>query len=402
MKVLLVHNHYQLPGGEDEVFAAEGALLEANGHQVFRYTVHNQAIGKAAALATAARTLWSRDSYREVSRLLQQYRPAVMHVHNTFPLLSPSVYYAARSCGVAIIQTLHNYRLLCPNALFFREGHVCEDCLGRRVPWPSVRHACYRGNRAASTTVTALLSAHRALGTWRRAVDRFIALTAFARAKFIEGGLPAERIAVKPNFATDQQPRVAPGSYALFVGRLSAEKGVATLLEAWRLCTGSGRLKVVGDGPLAAQVATTAAAAHGLEWVGAQPRDRVLELMRGAAFLIVPSVCYENFPLVIVEAYALGLPVIASDLGAMSSIVRHGTTGLHVRPGDAGDLARTMNWAWEHGQELAALGAGARMEFERHYTAERNHELLIEVYREAIARAATRRRRWARPVAATS
>jgi glycosyltransferase involved in cell wall biosynthesis len=388
MKVLLVHNQYQQPGGEDQVFAAEGALLETYGHQVLRYCVHNDRVAGTNPLALAGATVWNRSSYRELRSLIRRERPRVAHFHNTLPLISPAGYYAAKAEGVPVVQTLHNYRLLCPNALFFRDGHVCEDCRGKFVPWPGVLHACYRGSRPASAAVAAMLATHRGLRTWTEQVDVYIATTEFARKKLIQGGVPAEKLKVKPNFL---HPAPGPGAirdyYALFVGRLSPEKGVGTLLKAWEHSRGLMPLKIVGDGPLAGEIAdATGGLARRAEWLGRQPRERVLTLMKEASVLVFPSTCYENFPMTIVEAYAVGLPVIASNLGGMSSLIDHGRTGLHFRPGDPEDLAAKVAWASAHPAELAGMRVAAWGEFEAKFTAERNYRALKEIYETASAR----------------
>src|SRR5436190_17345829 len=198
MKVLVAHNYYQQAGGEDQCFAAEVDLLRANGQEVIEYRADNHAIDGMSRLSVAARTIWNRKTYREVRALIRDHRPQVAHFHNTFPLISPAAYYAARAERVGVIQTLHNFRLLCPNALFFRDGRVCEDCLGKSVPWPGVVHKCYRDSRSASAAVTTLLTVHRVLGTWHQAVDTYIALTETSRRKFVEGGLPVDKVVVKP------------------------------------------------------------------------------------------------------------------------------------------------------------------------------------------------------------
>jgi glycosyltransferase involved in cell wall biosynthesis len=233
MKILAIHNSYQQPGGEDQVFLAETSLLERYGHQVVRYSKHNDRAAGMNRLALAGTALWNNSTYRDLRVLIRRERPDVAHFHNTFPLVSPAGYYAAKAEGVPVVQTLHNYRLLCPNALFFRDGGVCEDCMGKAITWPGVVHKCYRGSRAASGLVTAMLATHRALRTWTDMVDVYIALTEFARRKFIEGGLPEERMTVKPNFVDpDPGPGTSDDGHALFVGRLSPEKGVDTLLAA--------------------------------------------------------------------------------------------------------------------------------------------------------------------------
>ena len=393
MTVLLVHNHYRQSGGEDEVFAAEAGLLQARGDRVIRFTMHNDEATALAPWTMAGTTIWNGRVYRELRDLCRKERPRVAHFHNTFPLISPAAWYAARAENVPVVQTLHNYRLLCPDALCFRHGHVCRECVGRVIPWPSVVHACYRGSRAATGAVAAMLTAHRLLGTWTRTPQIYVALTDFARQTFIQGGLPPQRLVVKPNFVhPDPGPRDCHGEWALFVGRLSEEKGVRILLGAWEQLQGKVPLKIVGDGPLARNVAEAAERRLGVTWLGKQPKSQVYALMKQARMLIVPSVWYESFPMVIVEAYAAGCPVLASNLGSLSSLIDHGRTGLHVRPNDPGDLAAATEWAWTHPGEMAAMGRHARLEFERKYTAERNHEMISEIYRLAEERGSAERR----------
>jgi len=388
VKVLVVHNHYQQRGGEDEAFRAEADLLEAHGHDVVRYSVHNDSIPRVPALTVAIDTVWSAGARRDIARILRRERPDVMHVHNTFPLLSPSIYFAARSAGVPVVQTLHNYRLLCPNALLFRDGHVCEDCLGRAIPFPGVVHACYRNSRAASAVAAAMLAVHNAMATWKRVIDLFIALTDFARDKFVAGGLPADRVFVKPNFVSpDPGIGSRDGGYFLFVGRLSAEKGIDTLLSAWRQSglAAVAQLRIIGDGPLAGNVRTRATADAAAVYLGTQSRERVLAEMRGALCLVFPTMWYEGFPFVIAEAFATGLPVISANIGAAAAIVAPGRTGLHFTPGDSGDLAARLKWAAEHRDTMHEMGGNARRVFEKELTPDRNYELLMTAYDRALA-----------------
>jgi len=326
---------------------------------------------------------WNSSLKGKFEQAIRQHRPDLVHVHNTFPLASPAVIHAAKAEGVPVVMTLHNYRLLCVNALFFREGRVCEDCLGR-LPWRGVVHGCYRDSRLASLGVASMLALHRALGTWNL-VDRFIALTEFARQKFVEGGLPAEKIVVKPNFVhPDPGPGEGRGGYALFVGRLSPEKGVRTLLRAWGLLGGRVPLKVVGDGPLAGEVREAARRLPGVEWLGRKSPEEVYALMGEAAFLVFPSEWYEGFPRVLAEALAKGLPILATALGSQASIVADGRTGLHFRPGDPEDLAAKVEWLLLHPEELRRMRREARAEYEAKYTAERNYQLLMEIYGQAL------------------
>jgi glycosyltransferase involved in cell wall biosynthesis len=381
MKILVVHEHYLEPGGEDQVFAAEADLLERYGHRVIRHTVHNSSTNGMSRLALAASTVWSADARREVRTLLRRERPDIMHVHNTFPLLSPAIYYAASAEGIPVVQTLHNFRLVCPSAILFREGRPCEECVGRRIPLPGVVHACYRSSRAASAVACAMLAVHRSLGTWTRKIDLFIALTDFARRKFVEGGLPADRLFVKPNFVHPDPGRGSgDAGYALFAGRLSPEKGIGTLLSAWERLGGRVELRILGDGPLAERTRARAGEIAGITFLGRCSRDQVLDAMRGAEFLVFPSLWPEGFPLVLAEAMATGLPVVCSDSGAPGSLIADGRTGLHFRTGDAGDLANKVRWMLDHQAEVRCMGGEARRVYERELTADRNYELLMEGY----------------------
>jgi glycosyltransferase involved in cell wall biosynthesis len=384
MKVLVAHNFYKQPGGEDQCFAAEVALLRAHGHEVIPYSVHNDSVDALTNFQRAARTIWARPGYRAVRDLIRTHRPQIAHFHNTFPLISPAAYYAARAEKVRVVQTLHNFRLLCPNALLFRAGKICEECLGKSVPWPGIVHKCYRDSRTASTGVAAMLVTHRALGTWQHAVDRYIALTELGRQKFIAGGLPAARISVKANFVTPD-PGVGAGSgkYAVFVGRLAADKGVTMMLEAWKELGGSLPLKIVGDGPLAPMV-QQAAEISGAQWLGRKSLDEVYGLIGEAMFLVLPSQGYEGFPRVIVEAFARGTPILASRLGAMAEIVEHGRTGLHFEPGNARDLVVKARELAGDPQRLARMRQAARQEYEQKYTAAVNYRALLAIYEHAL------------------
>ncbi len=389
MKILLVHNRYQQPGGEDTSMLAEEGLLRAAGHRVVEYTRHNDEI-KDYGLGTKAtlplRTVWAWDSNREIKALLARERPDVAHFQNTFPLISPAAYYACRAAGVPVVQTLQNYRLLCPGATLLRAGRVCEDCVNRCL-WPAVAHGCYRGSRPATATTALMLAAHRGLGTWTRLVDCYIALTEFGRQKFIEGGLPAEKIAVKPNLVhPDPSERGGTGEYALFVGRLSEEKGLRTLLAAWGRLNNRVPLEVVGDGPLRATIQNEAQhrTMGSIHFFGWMPRDRTLAAIKQARFLVFPSEWYEGFPLTIAEAFACGVPVICSRLGAMEEIVADGRIGLHFTRGDPDDLAAKVEWAWAHPEEMAAMGRAARAEYDAKYTAERNYPMLMKIYDQAF------------------
>lgn len=383
LRVLMVHNAYQQWGGEDAVVEAETALLRQHGHTVLEYRRHNDEIKGQPAWRTAATTLWSRRTADEVARELSGADVDIVHCHNTFPLVSPSVYWAAHRAGVPVVQTLHNFRLLCPQAMLLRDGRVCEDCVGH-LPWRAAVHACYRGSRTQSSVLAGMLSIHRALGTYKNKVAVYIALSEFGRRKFIEGGLPAERIRVKPNFVDlPAEPPTGPRNGFLFVGRLSPEKGVSVLAAASQRLEGID-VRVAGTGPAKALLA----ASPGVALLGALPVERVLQEMQRARALVLPSVWYEGFPRTLVEAFACGLPVIASRIGTLTELVEHGVTGLLVAPGDAADLAQAMMWAAQHPAQMAAMGARARAAYRDRLDAGSNYGQLLAIYAQALAREA--------------
>jgi glycosyltransferase involved in cell wall biosynthesis len=386
MRILVIHNRYQQAGGEDVVVRAETSLLRSKGHDVEILEENNiNIVGWSDAARTSFQCVYSCSAARDVRKLIEQFQPDVAHVHNFFPRVSPSVHYACSEAKVPIVQTLHNYRLLCPSSMFRREGKICEDCMGKAIPWPAVHHGCYRKSRLASAAVVSMLTIHRALLTWERTVTRFIVPTQFAASKFIEGGLPKERIVVKPNFVNpDPGMGSGNGGYVLFVGRLSEEKGLDTLLAAWRQVSTHGQLKIVGDGPMAAVVERASSATSGIEWLGARSREEVSSLMANAAFLVFPSVCYETFGLTVIEALAAGLPVFASRLGAITELVSDGETGRLFTAGSSDELARAIDWAFSNPDRLRAMRIKARHEFEQKYTPEINYSILTDIYESAV------------------
>lgn len=385
MNILSVHNNYKIRGGEDESCDSEKLLLRESGHQVEVYEEHNDRIEKLSSLSLAQKTIWSNQTYRKVRRKLRQTPTDVVHVQNFFPLISPSVYYAARSESVPVVQTLRNYRLLCPNALFFRDGRVCEDCLGKPIPYPGIIHNCYRNDKAASMVTTAMITAHRSINTWSKMVDCYIALTNFSRQKLIEGGLPAEKIVVKPNFV-HPAPEVGSGrgGYALYVGRLSVEKGLDVLLEAWEKLDSKFPLKIVGDGPLADLVVEATQKNPQIEWLKRRPMKEVHELMGEATFLVFPSKWYETFGRVAVEAFATGTPVVAAKIGAIAELVEDHRTGFHFLPGNAVDLATKVELALKSPQKLKVMRREVRAEFDSKYTASNNYQELMNIYQRVL------------------
>lgn len=384
MRIAILHNRYREPGGEDNVVAQEVELLRQHGHEIITFYRDNRDIQGQGSVGLALQTVWSRDSVAELRQFLTAERPDLVHVHNTLPLLSPAVFHVAHNLGYPTVLTLHNVRLLCPGSTFFRDGAPCTVCLGRSFPWPSVLHACYRDSRAASATVTAMNAVHRALGTWTRKVSAFIALTEFAKTQFVDGGLPAELMHVRSNYVDDPEATAIdvtrPDAPAVYVGRISEEKGIRTLLEAWRNM--KVPLEVYGDGPLLQEARKYAPPCVRLH--GQVSREKVSQAMREAAFLVMPSVCYEGFPLSVLEAFSFGLPVVASRLGALAEIVSHEVTGLHFEVGAASSLAYAVERMASDPILRADLGERARTEYLDRYTPGAAYLRLLEIYESVL------------------
>jgi len=382
MRVLFIHNKYLQYGGEDAVVRDERKLLRDRGVEVRKYERDNVDIADLSRLRVAADTIWSGRSCREVGTVLDVYRPDVVHCHNTFPLVSPSVYRAAADRGIPVVQSLHNFRLACPQAFLLRDDKPCEDCLGK-LPWRGIVHRCYRGSAAQSAVLVAMVGVNRAIGTYQKSVTRYVALNEFCRRKFIQSGLPAERIVVKPNFVDlPAVPADVARSGALFVGRLSREKGLHAIADAFRALRSSrATLDVIGDGPDASALS----AIDGVRMHGRLSSAQTYDAMARAAYLLMPSIWYENFPRVLVEAFACGLPVITSRLGAMAELIEDGLTGLFAEPGDAADLADKISWANANPAAMREMGQAARHHYEQKYTGDVNFSRLTAIYREAIA-----------------
>ncbi len=389
MRILIVHNHYQQSGGEDAVVDAETALLKKFGNEVRLYERTNSELMKYSLLQKLNFVLnvaWSKDSYQQMKRIIREFHPDVVHFHNIFFMLSPSVYWACREENVPVVHSQHNFRLVCANGLFFRNNHVCEDCLEKSL-WHGVIHRCYKNSRFITAMVAWLLNGHWKKGTWKKMVDYYITATEFSRQKLIQAGLAASKILVKPNFV-DMYPmdRATIQNYALYVGRLSPEKGVDVLVQAWSTLTAIP-LKIMGSGPMEESLKDFVAV-HNLkhvEFLGYLSEQQYKEYMKGAQFIVLPSLCYENFPRIVAEAYAYGIPILASRLGTMPDLIKENETGLLFDAGNTEDLASKARWLTDHTQEAALMGERARREYEEKYSAEKNYEFLINIYRQAIS-----------------
>ncbi|MBC7871860.1 MAG: glycosyltransferase [Chitinophagaceae bacterium] len=379
MKILIAHNTYQQRGGEDAVVDAEIALLRNYGNEVATYRRHNDELHTMSQAGAALSTVWSQRSSSQIEQICKNFKPDLIHVHNTFPLISPSLFWMASRSKIPIVQTLHNFRLLCVQAIFLRNGKVCEDCLGK-LPWRAVVRKCYRDSALQSAVAVGMLGTHRMIGTYRERVTLYIALNAFCRDKYIQGGLPADRFRIKPNFVVSTELPLWKGrSGGLFVGRLSSEKGLDVLMDALKI-RDTTHVEIIGKGQLECQ----AKAFFGERYLGNRSLDEILAKMGSAQFLVLPSICYENSPRTIVEAFSCGLPVIASRLGALVDIIQDGVTGILFNPGDASDLAEKIAWAESHTEEMLKMGQAARIEYEKKYTPERNYQMLADIYEEAI------------------
>lgn len=382
---MLVHNYYQQSGGEDGVVENEKRLLQENGHEVYLSSVSNDSIvGFRKKIQTAINVSYSSEGKKRISEDIDKFRPDIVHVHNFFPVLTPSIYDSAVERGVPVVQTLHNFRTICAGSYLMRSGAPCEICV-RNSPFNAVLHRCYRDSFMGSAAVAGMVSYHRRRATWGTRVSRFIALSEFARGKFVEAGFPESRISVKPNFmhgAEENGSQDEGRSGALFVGRLSSEKGVRELVAGWK---GLGApLRVIGDGPLLDEIGREAAGLEGVTLLGRMDSSAVFREMRSALFLIVPSVWYEMFPLTIVEAYSNGLPVLASRRGSLIELVEPGETGLHFDPGDPDDLARTVKWAFSHPDEMLRMGRNAYRLYREKYSPEVNYNQLMDIYRSVL------------------
>ena len=386
MRILVVHNRYRSaqPSGENAVVEEESRLLAAAGLEVEVLEVESDEIAAwpaAKRLTLPGRVVWSHAGARLVRRSIESTRPDVVHFHNTFPLLSPAALRAAHATGVGVVQTLHNFRPVCPAATLMRDGRPCESCLGR-TPVPAVVHGCYRGSRLATVPIALKDAVHARAGTWAGAVDRYIVPSEFARGRFVAAGWPADRLTVSYNTAPDPGPVTPhPDGPVVCLSRLAPEKGVDILLDAWGRAfpDGGPGLTVVGAGELEDDLRARAAALRGVELTGGVPGDRALEILAGARALVVPSRWYEVFPRVVAEAYAHGVPVVAARLGSLAEIVVAGETGLHFDAGSAAALATCLSQL-EDVDLVVGLGRGARAMYERRLTPAAALGRLLAVY----------------------
>jgi glycosyltransferase involved in cell wall biosynthesis len=390
VRVLIAHNRYRSaqPSGENVVVDDEARLLAEHGCEVELLQTNSDEIADWPAHRKAllpARTVWSREGRRLVADAIERFRPDVVHVHNTFPLLSPAALRSARASGAAVVATMHNFRPLCAAATFVRDGKVCTSCLGRG-PLPAVAHGCYRDSRAATVPLAASISAHRFAGTWRTSVDRYVFPSAFARSLYVRAGWAPERLVVKPNTAPEPGiARSGAGRGFVVLARLSNEKGIDTLLDAWRIAGIDEPLTVIGSGELEGELRTRADGLDNVSFTGRLPQTDALELLATARALVVPSRWFEVFPRTIVEAYALGVPVLASRIGSLADVVEDSVTGMLVEPSQPAALAVALRALAENDAWTQQLGRQARRRYEDELAPGPTTRRLLEIYEDAVA-----------------
>ena len=381
MKIMVCHNSYQQLGGEDSVVAAEIALLKSYDHNVYIYTVTNDEIdGAFKKIKTGLNAAYSKTSKDKFSQVLLKFKPDIVHFHNIFPLMTPSVYDACAEHGIAVVQTLHNYRNICSAALLLRDGKDCDLCINGSS-YQAVRHKCYRNSYLQTFAVSRMIAKHRNKNTWQNKVNRYIVPSESAGKIFIRANFPERKISVKPHFVSVADPEVTTvQSFALFVGRISAEKGVKTLIKAFN--KNAIPLKIIGDGPLKTHFESSSAS--NIQWLGSLPHEQVYAYMRQAQFLIMPSECRETFGMTVIEAFANMLPVLCSNIGALPELVVEDKTGLHFEAGDAKELSAKAKILFGSTSKCELMGNEARVHYEKYFTAERNYGLLMQIYTQAI------------------
>jgi len=388
MKVLLIHDFYQQYGGEDAAALAERRLLEEHGNEVTSYTRHNDEIkgyNLQDKIKFFSETIYSLRTKRELSSLVRTSRPDVAYIHNVFPLISPSVYHTLHSLKVPSLQVVHDFRFLCPQGQFYTNGHICERCKQGNY-LNAIRYRCHRDSYALSALYATSIGLSRLAGVLRK-ISGFICLTEFAKLKLLEAGVSEDKLFIKPNFidATQVSPCPGDGNYLVYLGRLSREKGLWTLVRAFEVLK-EPLLKIVGTGPLEAPLKAYVRerGITNIEFVGFKDGVEKWELLKGSLLAVFPSEWYETFGLVALEAYAAGKPVVASDIGGLPYIVRNGKSGMLFQPGSAADLAEKVRYLIERPAEIQAMGRYGRQLVESEYGPDRAYMTLMGIFGKVV------------------
>ncbi len=378
-KVLIVHNYYQIPGGEDTVVANEKRLLERHGHEVILYSRNNSELNGMSLvqkLSLPFTTIFNIRTYKDIKRIIKDHKIDIVHVHNTLSLISPSVYYAALSYKVPIVQTVHNFRLLCPGATFYRDGHICEECIVSGLKC-AIKYSCYRGSRLQTLACVISTKIHRMTGIYGKL--HYICLTEFNKEKLLSlRQIHPGRVFVKPNFVEEIGefiPEEKRADQFIFAGRLDMLKGIDILFKAWkRMGSGASKLIVCGVGPMENWCKEFVANnAVNIELKGLVSNIEARKLIANSKALILPTQWYEGFPMSIVEAFAVGTPVICSDLGNVGSSVVEGVTGCKFKANSIEELVKAVG-------RCSELCTNTLDEYKKKYTEGKNYEKLIEIY----------------------
>lgn len=387
MKVLLIHNKYKEPGGEDQVFSAERELLLRYGHEVEELIFNNNDIRTVIdKLLSGFKIIYNPLSARMLRGKIEEFNPDVIHVHNFVPLASPSIFLVAKKYNIPVVLTLHNYRLICPGYTLFHNNTIYEKSIGTVFPLDAILKGVYRNSCLQTGAIVMMTALHEMMGTWKNKVDVYVTLTQFARRKFEMSAIsiPANKLVTKPNFIKDQgEGERIREDFFLFVGRLTEEKGIRTLLAATTL--GNFKLVILGDGPLHALVADFAKANPNVSYMGFQDKVTVMRYMKTCRALIFPSLWYEGFPITILEALCTGTIVIASKLGGMAEIIEDHVNGLHFEAGNEKELVLRIEEVNGLPQYLEALSRTARLAYQNRYTPEHNYSMLLDIYNRALA-----------------
>ena len=397
MKIFLVHNFYgsTAPSGENTAFVSEASLLRNRGHSIVEFTRHSDELlhqGLYGTVRGALGTVWNPLSLRKLKSALREIKPEIVHVHNTFPILSPSVLYATSDLDIPTVMTLHNYRIGCSAATALRKDEPCTLCLDKKSVLPALRYGCYRDSRIATLPVSLMIALHRAKNTWKKNIDAFITLTEFQREKMIQFGIPEASLFVKPQFL-ENPPEPLPWqrreSKAVFIGRLYPAKGIHILIDSWKKWGKSAApLEIIGDGPMRNELMNAAGkseAASSISFLGNLSHAEAMRRLSSAKLLILPSLCFEGFPMVVQEAYAYGVPIAASNIGSLPYLIPENRSGTLFVPGNAESLLASVQPLLADDKQLRLLGAQAKQEFDSKYTAGKNYDILMSIYASAAA-----------------
>lgn len=386
MKILVIHNQYLEKGGEDRVVDAEIKMLKDSGNQVVCYKCSNNDI-KSFGFFKKIKFLfkdinWNRKSYEEIKKMAREEKPDLAHIHNIFIYLSPSVYFALKETGIPVVQTLHNYRLICLKGTFYANNRICEDCLSGSC-MRAVFKRCWRGSFILSAFLARMLYKNTKSKMFQENVDAFITLSEFSRNKFKQAGFPEEKLFVKSNFVDFRLNEEKKENYGLFLGRLVDYKGVDALLKAYAKLD-KHYLKIIGGGPMFDEVRKRIKNSKNIQLLGMLPYGEAMDYLRKAAFVVFPSECYENMPLTIIESLASGTPVIASNLGAMKELVEDNITGLLFKTQDPEDLVKKIRFLTDNNELYEKMKANARKRYEAKFTKQINCDNLMNIYNKAI------------------